>query len=150
MRASAELAVPDDSKSVRAGAVKAWRYGAKSMIIKRKSILRQLSEQIPFDINAPWRDLPQKVRDTILFGDPSRTFMLRLRRGNSRPEPVEFGGVLRGPWTESARLPRATPCARASAFSKSPPPAPNAAGRGSPKGRETCSSEGFRTTGFLR
>ena len=94
MRTSPELAVPDDSKSVRAGAVKAWRYGAKSMIIKRKSILRQLSEQIPFNINTPWRDLPQKVRDTILYGDPERVFMLRLKRGNSRPEPVVFGGVL--------------------------------------------------------
>lgn len=94
MRTSPELAVPDDSKSVRAGAVKAWRYGAKSMIIKRKSILRQLSEQIPFDINTPWRDLPKKVRDTILYGDPERVFMLRLKRGNSRPEPVVFGGVL--------------------------------------------------------
>lgn len=121
MRASAELAVPDDSKSVRAGAVKTWRYGAKSMIIKRKSILRQLSEQIPFDINAPWRDLPQKVRDTILFGDPSRTFMLRLRRGNSRPEPVEFGGVL----ADVDRICKATPSdalrARLSVFQISAP-----------------------------
>lgn len=121
MRASPELAVPDDSKSVRAGAVKAWRYGAKSMIIKRKSILRQLSEQIPFDINAPWRDLPQKVRDTILFGDPSRTFMLRLRRGNSRPEPVAFGGVL----ADVDRICKATPSdalrARLSVFQISAP-----------------------------
>ena len=121
MKTAPELAVPDDTKSVRAGAVKAWRYGAKSMIIKRKSILRQLAEQIPFNPNTPWRELPQKVRDTILYGDPDRIFMLRIKRGNSKPEPVIFDGVL----ADVDRICRLTPSdalrARLSVFQTSAP-----------------------------
>lgn len=94
MQAVEELAVPDTSKSVRAGAVKAWRIGAKSMIIRHNAIMRQLAQQIPFDINTPWKDLPETVRNIILYGDKNREFMFRLKRGNSRPEPMTFGGVL--------------------------------------------------------
>ena len=94
MCASESLAIPDPGKSVRGGAIKAWRIGAKNMIIKRNAILRQLSQQLPFDPNVPWRDLPGKVRDTILYGDPEREFLFKLRRGNRRPEPCIFGGVL--------------------------------------------------------
>ena len=94
MRASAELAVPDDSKSVREGAIKAWRVGAKSIIIAHNRILRQLSEQIPFDPNVPWKDLPERTRKILLYGDDSRTYSLRLRRGNCRPADVYFKGIL--------------------------------------------------------
>ena len=94
MRANESFAVPDDSKSVREGAIKAWRVGAKSIIIAHNRILRQLSEQIPFDPNVPWKDLPERTRKILLYGDDSRTYSLRLRRGNCRPADVYFKGIL--------------------------------------------------------
>lgn len=94
MAAAENLAVPDTTKSVRKGAIKAWRMGAKNMIIKRNAILRQLSEQIPFDPTVPWRELPEETRKTILYGDAERPFFFKLKRGNSKPEPCIFGGVL--------------------------------------------------------
>ncbi|MBP3357371.1 MAG: excinuclease ABC subunit UvrA [Opitutales bacterium] len=94
MRTSEKLAVPDDSKSIRDGAIKAWRLGAKSIIIAHNRILRQLAEQIPFDLNTPWRDLPEKTRKILLYGDKSRTYFLRLKRGNCKPSEVYFNGVL--------------------------------------------------------
>ena len=94
MRTSEKLAVPDDSKSVAGGAIKAWRVGAKSIIIAHNRILRQLAEQIPFDTSVPWRDLPAETRKILLYGDDSRTYFLRLKRGNCRAAEVHFGGVL--------------------------------------------------------
>lgn len=94
MRANEALAVPDDSKSVRGGAIKAWRLGAKSIIIAHNRILRQLAEQIPFDPDTPWRDLPAQTRKILLYGDDSRTYALRLKRGNCKTADVYFKGVL--------------------------------------------------------
>lgn len=94
MRTSEKLAVPDDSKSVAGGAIKAWRVGAKSIIIAHNRILRQLAEQIPFDPSVPWRELPAETRKILLYGDDSRTYFLRLKRGNCKAAEVHFGGVL--------------------------------------------------------
>ena len=94
MRTSEKLAVPDDSKSVAGGAIKAWRVGAKSIIIAHNRILRQLAEQIPFDPTVPWRDLPAETRKILLYGDDSQTYFLRLKRGNCKAAEVHFGGVL--------------------------------------------------------
>lgn len=94
MRTSPQLAVPDDTKSVRGGAIKAWRVGGKNIIIAHNRILRQLAEQIPFDPDTPWRDLPERTREILLYGDASRTYNLRLKRGNCKPADVYFCGVL--------------------------------------------------------
>ncbi|HSI09558.1 MAG TPA: excinuclease ABC subunit A, partial [Rariglobus sp.] len=53
-----ELVIPDQEKSVRGGAIKPWRIGGKNLIIKHNAQLRQLAEQIPFDADTPWKDLP--------------------------------------------------------------------------------------------
>lgn len=87
-----ELVVPDPDKSVRNGAIKPWRIGSKNMIIERNAILRQLAEQVPFDPTVPWRDLPESVRDLLLFGDEHRIF--QLRRGRGKATADSFGGVL--------------------------------------------------------
>lgn len=88
------LVVPDESKSIKGGALKAWRIGAKNMIIRRNSLLRSLAEQVPFDLKTPWRDLPENVRNLILYGSGSETFMFRLRRGNSRLQECSFDGII--------------------------------------------------------
>ncbi|MDR0902274.1 MAG: excinuclease ABC subunit A, partial [Opitutaceae bacterium] len=67
-----ELLVPDAAKSVREGAVKAWRLGGKNLIIKHNALLRQLAEQLPFDMDAPWNALPEETRRVILEGAGER------------------------------------------------------------------------------
>lgn len=95
MGCSEELAVPDPSKSVAEGAVKAWRVGSKNIIIAHNKILRQLAEQMPFDMETPWRDLPAETRKALLYGDQKRIYRLKMRRGNCRAVDVRFGGILR-------------------------------------------------------
>lgn len=90
---SPELVVPDPSKSVREGAVKPWRLGGKSLIIRHNAILKQLAEQVPFDPEVPWSQLPEEVRHLILYGGGERLFSFRLRRMREA-KAMPFAGVL--------------------------------------------------------
>ena len=76
-----ELIVADPEKSVRGGALKPWRIGGKNLIIKHNALLKQLAEQLPFDAETPWKELPAATRDAILHG---------------AGEPVRFAETLAG------------------------------------------------------
>jgi excinuclease ABC subunit A len=89
-----ELLVPDPLKAVKSGAIKPWRLGSKQMIIKRNAILKQLAEQLPFDPSIAWEDLDAEIRAQIVHGTGSRQFSFKLKGGNSKPETMEFAGVL--------------------------------------------------------
>jgi excinuclease ABC subunit A len=93
MTFSPELVVPDPAKSVREGALKPWRIGGKNLIIKHNAILKQLAEQLPFDPEKPWRELPEAVRNTLLHGAGERLFSFRLRR-MKQARLMPFAGVL--------------------------------------------------------
>lgn len=88
-----DLVVPDPLKSIADGAIKAWRMGSKAMIIERRSILRQLAEQWPFDLDTPWKDLPLPTRKMLLYGSGKRALTLRKPWGK-KTDPEPFEGVL--------------------------------------------------------
>ena len=96
-----ELVIPDQEKSVRGGAIKPWRIGGKNLIIKHNAQLRQLAEQIPFDADTPWKDLPAKTRDILLNGAGERLFAFKLKRMRE-PKAMPFTGIL-GDLEESFR-----------------------------------------------
>jgi excinuclease ABC subunit A len=88
-----ELIVPDPAKSIREGAIKPWRIGGKNLIIKHNAMLKQLAEQLPFDPDVPWKDLPEAVRSTLLNGAGDRLFAFKLRRmREARAQP--FAGII--------------------------------------------------------
>ena len=93
MRFVPELLVPDPAKSVREGAIKPWRIGGKNLIIKHNALLKQLAEQLPFDPDVPWRDLPEETRRGILFGAGERQFAFKLRRMREA-KAMSFAGVI--------------------------------------------------------
>ena len=88
-----DLVVPDKTKSVRGGAIKPWRLGGKNLIIKHNATLKQLAEQLPFDANTPWKDLPEEVRGTLLHGGGDRLFSFKLKRVRE-PRAMTFDGVI--------------------------------------------------------
>ncbi len=65
-----ELVVPDDSLSIRNGAIPGWRRGPQHLIIYYNTILRKLAEwlEYPDMLTKPFRDLPEEIRHTILYG----------------------------------------------------------------------------------
>ncbi len=89
-----ELLVPDPDKSVKSGAVKAWRIGSKKMIIKRNAYMKQLAEQYPFDPKMPWKELDDEVKQVIFWGSGSTEYMFKVKPGNSKPKPEVFEGVM--------------------------------------------------------
>jgi excinuclease ABC subunit A len=93
LRPVAELVIPDPDKSVRGGAIKPWRIGGKNLIIKHNGILRQLAEQLPFDPETPWKDLPEETRRALLEGTGERLFAFKLRRMREA-KAMPFAGIL--------------------------------------------------------
>ncbi|HWA27806.1 MAG TPA: excinuclease ABC subunit UvrA [Lacunisphaera sp.] len=90
---SEELVVPKPEKSVREGAIKPWRIGGRNLIIRHNALLKQLAEQLPFDAEMPWSDLPAETRQALLHGAGDRLFSFRLRR-TQKAELKPFPGVL--------------------------------------------------------
>ncbi|MET0262615.1 MAG: excinuclease ABC subunit UvrA [Rariglobus sp.] len=88
-----ELVIPDPEKSVRGGAIKPWRIGGKNLIIKHNAQLKQLAEQIPYDPDVAWKDLPEKARDVLLNGAGERLFAFKLKRMRE-PKAMPFAGIL--------------------------------------------------------
>lgn len=88
-----ELIVPKPEKSVREGAIKPWRIGGRNLIIRHSSILKQLAEQLPYDAEVPWQDLPAETRHALLHGAGERLFSFRLRRAQ-KAESRPFPGVI--------------------------------------------------------
>ncbi len=88
-----ELIVADPAKSVREGALKPWRIGGKNLIIKHNALLKQLAEQLPFDADVPWQELPEATRHTILHGAGERLFAFKLRRMREA-KAMPFAGVI--------------------------------------------------------
>src|SRR5688572_1739667 len=88
-----ELVVPDPEKSVREGALKPWRLGGKNLMIKHDAILKPLAEQLPFDAEKPWKELPEKTREILLHGAGDRLFAFKLKRMRE-PKAMPFEGVI--------------------------------------------------------
>jgi excinuclease ABC subunit A len=90
-----DLVVPDPEKSVKRGALKPWRIGSRMMIIWHNWLMKHLAEQYPFDPETPWKDLPEEIRNVILYGSGDRLFDLKPRRKKgAKPDPVPFPGVI--------------------------------------------------------
>lgn len=90
---SEQLVIPDPAKTVRGGAVKPFRIGSKRLIIRHNALLKQLAEQLPYDPEMPWQDLPQETRQTLLHGAGERLFSFKLQSGNRKPEQMPFKGI---------------------------------------------------------
>lgn len=79
-----KLVIPDDTLSIRKGAIPAWRKGPQHLIIYYNMLLRKLAEakNCPDMLTTPFRDLPEELRQIILYG--------------SGKEPLEFDYYIKG------------------------------------------------------
>ena len=68
--------IPDDSRSIIEGAIKPWEtkvfgYQRKMFIETISKILKQFS----IKSNTPWKDIPKKTKDLLLYGDKESIIM---------------------------------------------------------------------------
>lgn len=88
--------VPDDSLTIRERAVAAWPSAWQGQN------LRDILVTLGYDIDRPWRDLPKKDRDWILFTDEQPTVPVyagynatEVQRALKRKEEPSYQGTLR-------------------------------------------------------
>lgn len=79
-----ELVVPDDTLSIRKGAIPGWRRGPRHLIMYYNLLLRKISEayNCPEMLTLPFRELPDELRQVILYG--------------TGDQPLEFDYHIRG------------------------------------------------------
>jgi excinuclease ABC subunit A len=89
--------VPDDSLTIRERAVAAWPTAWQGQN------LRDILVTLGHDVDVPWRDLPKKTRDWILFTDEQPTVPVyagytpaEVRRALKRREEPSYMGTFTG------------------------------------------------------
>jgi excinuclease ABC subunit A len=89
-----ELLVPDPSLSIRRGAIPAWRRGPRRLIIYYNHLLRRLTEHYGFNLTTPWRDLPEKVQQVLLYGSEEDINFDYWMRGKQHKMRKPFEGII--------------------------------------------------------
>ena len=94
MEVDPELVVPDDAKTLAEGAVQPWASAHVADYFGRTLIA--LGEELGFDVDTPWRDLPESAREAVLHGHPTKVHVrYKNRYGRVRSYYTEFEGVTR-------------------------------------------------------
>ncbi len=89
------LVVPDKSLSLADGAVAPWKRGPKRLVSSLNMMLRSVAAWQGVDTATPWRELPEKTRDVIMYGSNGEEFPItRKVRGNIRRSKQAFEGVI--------------------------------------------------------
>ncbi|CUI04801.1 Excinuclease ABC subunit A paralog of unknown function [Janthinobacterium sp. CG23_2] len=96
-QATEQSMVPDDSLTIRERAVAAWPTAWHGQN------LRDILVTLGHDVDTPWRDLPKKVRDRILFTDEQPTVPVyagftpdEVRAALERKETPSYQGTFTG------------------------------------------------------
>jgi len=63
-----DLVIPDRNKSINEGALAPWKRGGRGYILYYRWLIRELSYQIKFDLDTPFKKLSKEVQRAILYG----------------------------------------------------------------------------------
>jgi excinuclease ABC subunit A len=88
---NAELVLGDSQISILEGVVLPW--GEPSGYL-RKVVLATLARTFKFDLNAPWKNLSEKVRHTLLHGAPGKPIVYVADGGKGREVEGTWDGIL--------------------------------------------------------
>jgi excinuclease ABC subunit A len=92
-----ELIIPDEERSIRAGAIQPWSGGTTMEYFLR--LLEALGEAQKFSVDTPWRQLPARAQKTILYGAEDQVHVrYRNKYGRERSYYTGFEGVVQ--WIE--------------------------------------------------
>ncbi len=87
-----EMVVPDDRLSLSEGAVAPWADSSGQYYMQT---LESIAKHFKVKTSVPWRDLPKKVRDTILYGSGSESVAMRYDDGIRQYQTTKpFEGVI--------------------------------------------------------
>jgi excinuclease ABC subunit A len=93
LEADEELIVPDPTKSLAQGAVSVF-FGQNGRDYFGR-LMDALADELRFDIDTPWEELPAKVRNVVLRGYPKQIHVrYRNRYGRERSYYARFEGAI--------------------------------------------------------
>jgi excinuclease ABC subunit A len=92
LEVDAELVVPDPDLSLAEGTLAPW---ASSSLEYWYRVLEAVGDANGFDLETPWRKLPKKARDVVLYGTDDEVFVrYRNRYGRQRAYHTTYEGLL--------------------------------------------------------
>ncbi|NLT35581.1 MAG: excinuclease ABC subunit UvrA [Gaiellales bacterium] len=88
-----ELIVGDPRRSIKDGVLLPWSTSSSDYY---QQIIQAVAERYQIDTGAPWRELPQAVRDTFLYGTKGERLYVSYtnRRGQKRSYATRFEGIV--------------------------------------------------------
>ena len=96
MEFAPELIIPDDTRSINDGAIAV--LGWQSCMNKgsfANAILQALTKEFKFSLDTPYRDLPKKVRDMLMFGTEKSVDVYYEGQRGKGVYPVTFEGLIK-------------------------------------------------------
>src|SRR6185503_7596486 len=89
-----ELLVPDDDLSLADGAIAPWSQGSGSADYFLR-VIAALGEDLRFSMDTPWKALPERAKEALLFGENYKVHVkYRNRYGRDRSYTTGFEGVV--------------------------------------------------------
>ncbi|MGE9807677.1 MULTISPECIES: excinuclease ABC subunit UvrA [unclassified Janibacter] len=89
-----ELLVPDDDLTLAEGAIAPWSQGTTSAEYFQR-IMSALGDDLSFGMDTPWRALPERAREALLYGKDHKVHVkYRNRYGRERSYSTGFEGVV--------------------------------------------------------
>ncbi len=90
-----DLIVPDTSRSIKDGAVEVWASGVSRGEGWTADLVDTLSRAFGIDLEIPWKDLPKKQQDIVMYGSSGKE--LSMKWGEARWR-MEWEGLVNKLW----------------------------------------------------
>ncbi len=72
MEIDEDLVVPNKDLSIRGGAISTWGDSRMKEESWTYCVLKALMEKYNFDLDTPYKDLPNKVQEVLMYGEPEK------------------------------------------------------------------------------
>jgi excinuclease ABC subunit A len=93
MSVDEDLLIGDDELSLADGVIIPWSSQGKSLYNYYEKLLNGLARDLDFDLNTPWRDLPDEIRQAVLSGND---FNVKVRWKNRYGREVAYSSGFEG------------------------------------------------------
>jgi excinuclease ABC subunit A len=112
MSVDEDLLIGDDELSLADGVIIPWSSQGKSLYNYYEKLLNGLARDLDFDLDTPWRDLPDEIRNAVLTGND---FNVKVRWKNRYGREVAYSSGFEGviPYIERQYLQAETDVQRA-------------------------------------
>ena len=92
MEVDPELVVPDPTATLAEGALQPWSHAHVADYFGK--LVQALGEELGFDMDTPWEQLPAKAQKAVLDGHPTKVHVVTKNRyGRQRSYYADFEGV---------------------------------------------------------